>query len=140
MCHFHQKKIVQRYITNNPKLYPGKALKLITEQLSITDSSIFEALIDTWYCEYEDFLMEKHFSEYTQKYEFVHERLINAYASLKRNMPFLYTYQDYPELEMPNTTNSLESVFGHLKQKVNLHRGLRRDRKIKLISELLSSC
>jgi hypothetical protein len=39
-------------------------------------------------------------------------------------------------IDIPNTTNALEWVFGHLKGKVSLHRGLKKERKIKLILSL----
>ena len=38
---------------------------------------------------------------------------------------------------MPNTSNSLDGTFSHLKDKVRIHRGLKMDRKKKLIEELL---
>jgi hypothetical protein len=38
---------------------------------------------------------------------------------------------------MPNTTNSLEGTFTHIKAKISVHSGLRIDRKQKLIQELL---
>lgn len=139
MCHFHQKKIVQRYVTNSPKLYPGKELLLITNHMSKVNLETFELLLDTWYDENEEFISEKHLSFYTGRPEFVHRRLRSAYFSLKHNLPYLYTYQKYPKLSMTHTTNSLESIFGHLKQKANLHRGLRLDRRLKLLGELLSS-
>ena len=33
MCHFHQKQIITRYLTNNPKLEAGIELKKITTTL-----------------------------------------------------------------------------------------------------------
>ncbi|HEY4478754.1 MAG TPA: hypothetical protein VI981_00100, partial [Candidatus Paceibacterota bacterium] len=42
-----------------------------------------------------------------------------AYLSMERNLPYLFTYQKYPELNIPNTTNSLDGSFTHLKDKVN---------------------
>ena len=36
MCHFHPKKIVQRYITMRPKLEAGKDLKRIVSRLTLT--------------------------------------------------------------------------------------------------------
>ena len=42
-----------------------------------------------------------------------------------------------PWESISNTTNALEWVFGYLKVKVNLHRGLKKERKIKLILVLI---
>ena len=35
----------------------------------------------------------------------------------------MFAYLEYPEI--PNTTNSLEAYFTHLKEKLTLHSGLR---------------
>jgi hypothetical protein len=57
---------------------------------------------------------------------------------LIRNMKYLFTYMDYfNEIDIPNTTNWLEWLFGHFKYKIYLHRWLRIDRQQKLISYLL---
>ncbi len=45
--------------------------------------------------------------------------------------------QKYPELNIPNTSNTLDGSFTHLKDKVDLHHGLRKDRRYKLIREIL---
>jgi len=38
---------------------------------------------------------------------------------------------------MPDTENSLDGTFSHLKDKVRIHKGLKIDRKKKLVEELL---
>ncbi len=56
------------------------------------------------------------------------KKLRSAYLSLKRNMPWLWTWYDYPELSIPNTNNGLESLNSDLKTKLALHRGLSKER------------
>ncbi|MEW6408460.1 MAG: hypothetical protein AB1465_07440, partial [Patescibacteria group bacterium] len=58
--------------------------------------------------------------------------------SITKNLPILYTYQKYPELNIPNTTNSLDGTFSHLKDMLRIHRGLKRTQKLKMIDEILS--
>ena len=41
MCHFHQKQIITRYLTNNPKLEAGIELKKITATLCKTNERDF---------------------------------------------------------------------------------------------------
>jgi hypothetical protein len=41
MCHFHQKQIITRYLTNNPKLESGIELKKLTATLCKTNESDF---------------------------------------------------------------------------------------------------
>ena len=41
-------------------------------------------------------------------------------SELTTNLPYLFTYQKYPELAIPNTTNALDGTFAHLKELVNI--------------------
>jgi hypothetical protein len=52
----------------------------------------------------------------TAKSHFVHKKLRSAYHSIKRNMPWLWSFYDYPDLNIPNTNNGLEGQFTDLKQ------------------------
>lgn len=135
MCQFHQKQIVKRYLTSNPKLKAGIELKEIVDRLTITNKSSFEFWITTWFNKWKNFLNEKTINDETRKKQYVHRNLRSAYNSLKSNLDYLFTYEDHPQI--PNTTNSLDGSFSHLKDKVRLHRGLRLDRKKKLIEEFL---
>jgi len=64
---------------------------------------------------------------------------IQIIRSIKTNLPYLFTFQDYPELKIPSTTNSADGSFGHRKDKVRLHRHLSIERKEQLIDRLLES-
>lgn len=137
MCHFHQKQIIRRYITKRPILEPNKELNEIVKWLSVSNKWTFEIMLKKWYRKHQIWLKETAKNPAWKKY-FVHSRTRSAYFSLKRHMKYLFVYQDYLwKLDIPNTTNGIESVFSHLKWKVNLHRWLRKDRKIKLILSLL---
>ncbi|OQB06514.1 MAG: hypothetical protein BWY19_00095 [bacterium ADurb.Bin212] len=68
-----------------------------------------------------------------------HKRVRSARHSLKNNLPFLFTYQKYPKLNIPNTTNSLGGSFSHLKEKVGIHRGSRELIKRKMIEDILTN-
>ena len=137
MCQFHQIQNVRRYITNNPKLQAGIELKQITERLTKTDRPGFEFWLNMWFVKWQDFLKERTIDPVTGRKTFTHRRLRSAYRSLKTNIQYLFVYLDHLDINMPNTTNSLEGSFAHVKDKVRLHRGLKLDRKKKLIDELL---
>ena len=138
MCHFHQSAIMTRYLTTKPKLLAGQTLRHIA--LKITDSSEDEMkkLLDNWYKTWGGFLKEKTVDPVTKRWFYTHKKLRSAYRSITRNLPRLYTYQKYPELNIPNTTNSLDGSFSHVKDMLRIHRGLKKDRKLKLIDEMLS--
>lgn len=140
MCQFHQVQIVIRYITRRPKLPAGKALKKLTLLLTQTDKESFTFWLSAWHSEWKTFLNEQVFDEGKKKHRFIHTRLRSAYRSLVTNLSSLFTWYDHPFLKIPNTTNSLDGgTFSFLKEKVRIHRGLSRKRKMKLIDTLLSS-
>jgi hypothetical protein len=62
----------------------------------------------------------------------------SAIRSIKTNLSYLFTYQDYPHLNIPKTANSADGSFGQWKKKVRLHNGISIDRKKKLVSKFLS--
>lgn len=141
MCQFHQTAIITRYITRNPKLDASKNLKCMLKSLTSDDQTTFEAKLNIWHTTWKDFLHEKTFyeSDGKLKWHFTHKRLRSAYRSLTTNLPFLFTYKKYPELNIPNTTNSLEGIFSRLKSKLNNHPGLKWERKMKFIDKFLAS-
>ena len=137
MCQFHQKAILRRYLTKKPILEANKHLKWIGELLIRTDKETFQYELQRFYVKHESFLKEKRINS-KWKPEYVHQRTRSAYFSLKRNLKYLFCSYDYLwVIDVPNTTNALEWVFGHLKGKVSLHRWLKKERKIKLILSLL---
>jgi len=61
-----------------------------------------------------------------------------AYKSLRRNLPYLFTYKNHPDLNIVNTTNALDGgVFTQLKKLIKLHQGMNRSLKTKMIDYYL---
>lgn len=138
MCHFHQKQIIQRYLTCNPKLEAGIELKKIADTLTNTNKKEFIKKLTNWHNKWNDFLKERTVDIFNRRrWHYTHRRLRSAYRSLNINLPYLFTYQKYPALNIPNTTNSLDGSFAHLKEKVTIHRGLRIQIKKKMIKQIL---
>ena len=139
MCHFHQKAIITRYLTRRPKLKAGKELREIVHSLCNTNKRTFTDAVDEWHEKRNDFLKERTVGLVTGQWHYTHKRLRSAYHSLRSNLPYLFTYQKYPELNIPNTTNSLDGSFAHLKGLIHIHRGLKPDLKYKIILEILQN-
>ncbi len=137
MCHFHQTQIIRRYLTLRPKLEASKELKQIVETLTKTTEQLFTEELNNWYNQWETFLKEKTTNPETGRWCYTHKRVRSAYRSLKTNLPYLFTYQKYPELHISNTTNSLDGYFNILKSLLNVHRGLNQKRKMKLVNLIL---
>jgi hypothetical protein len=82
-----------------------------------------------------DFLTEK--SE-TDLGKFKHQRLLKALGKYRNNMKYLFTYQENPK-EFKNTTNDLDGgLFSPLKQLLNNHRGIAKERRNRLIIRYLN--
>lgn len=136
-CHFHQKQIMRRYVTKNPRLIAGIDLKEIVEMLGEVPSNEFRKYLIAYENCYQNFLNEKTIDAVTGRKYFTHRRLRSAIGSLKTNFSDLFTYEKYPSLKIPTTTNSLESHFSHIKDVTRIHRGLKRKMKEKLIETIL---
>lgn len=137
ICHFHQMKTVTKYITRRPETLAGQELRAIMLQLSHSNEKEFTKLLSDWKKKYSYILTDKTYILGTNRWYHTHKKVRGAYLSLERNLLYLFTYLKYPELDIPNTTNSLDGSFTHLKDKVNIHHGLRRDRRYKMIEEIL---
>lgn len=139
MCQFHQVAIVNRYLTTRPVLPAGKELRFISLQLTKSDEEEFIRLLDEWHLQWRDFLKEKTVNPSTGKWHYAHKRIRSAYRSLKTNMPYLFTYQKYPELKIPNTCNSIDGSNTTLKNLLRIHRGINRKNRYKMICEILGN-
>ena len=137
MCQFHQLAIVTRHLTRNPILPASIELRALSLSLTQTDEVTFSQKLNTWHLKWENFLKEKTVNLETKRWFYTHRRLRAAYRSLRTNSPFLFTYQKYPKLNIPNTANSLEGSISHLRDKLRAHRGLKLTQRFKITGELL---
>ena len=139
LCQFHQMKTVTKYLTRKPKTQAGWELRQITLTLARTTEVEFTIKLKAWHVHWETFLSERTpcFHCKPNRWPYTHRKLRAAYRSLKTNLPFLFTYLKYPELNIPNTTNCLDGMFSQIKNRLAVHRGLRRDRRYKIIREIL---
>jgi hypothetical protein len=138
MCHFHMEQIVIRCLTLNPKLEAGVELLDLVKTLPRTDEASFTDAFKLWCRTWNSFLQEKTKHPETGRWSYTHKRLRQARDSIKHHLPYLFTYQKYPDLSIPNTTNSLDGFFKKVKVAVGVHSGLTHARKLKLITTLLS--
>ena len=138
MCHFHQEQIVIRCLTLQPKLPAGQELLDLVKTLPHTDEDSFTDAFKLWCRTWSVFLKEKTVHPETGRWSYTHKRLRQARDSINHHVPYLFTYQKYPELHIPNTTNSLDGSFKKVKLAVAIHSGLTHARRMKLITTLLS--
>ena len=142
ICQFHQMKQVTKYLTRKPQTEAGKELRTLVLTLPYVDEVTFTKGLNEWHARWSDFINEKTSCTFVTgrtKWYYSHGRVRSAYRSLIKNLPHLFTYLTYPELNIPNTTNSLDGFFSHLKKQVGVHHGLRKDRRYKVISQILKN-
>jgi hypothetical protein len=137
MCQFHQSAIVRRYLTKRPKIEASKELMTIVDLMKKTDKESFTGLLLSWFEKWQYFLNERSVHHETGKTYYTHKKLRSAARSLRNNLPLLFTWYDFIELKMPNTTNAIDGHFADLKNKLRNHNGLTLERKKKFIDEFL---
>jgi hypothetical protein len=139
ICQYHQQQIVQRYLTNKPKTQAGQELRLISNSLTRQIEKSFVEDINEWHKKWRLLLAERTSAPDGKHWWYTHRQLRAAYRSLHTNLPYLFSYQRHPELRIPNTNNSLEGYFSHLKALLNNHHGLRRWRRYQMIEAVLNN-
>ena len=135
MCLFHQKAIIRRYITDRPRSRCGKDLKELMHLLCKPE--LQQEFIDQLYR-----LQDQYRYYLLQRNELGHYRynaLRAAFRSLNSNMPHLFIYTDIKNSNIPPTNNHLEGMFGHVKERIKIHRGLDKNRKKKAVRFLLGN-
>jgi hypothetical protein len=140
MCHFHQKKIIQRYITKYPRLQAGKDLKKVMYNLTTTTEGRFTKKLDEWYEIYGEFINELTVNPVTGECFYTHQKVRAAYRSLKANLPYLFTYKNHKDFTIATTTNNLDGgVFSPMKKKINVHSGMSKKLRFKLVDDYLTN-
>ena len=112
-------------------------LKQLVKTLTDTNEETFIYVLQQWHNKWNTFLKEKTTHPETGRWHFTHKRLRSAYKSLNSNVPYLFTYLQYPHLHIPNTTNSLEGFFNVFKSKIYVHRGLSKKRRNNVAIKLI---
>lgn len=133
MCQFHQAQIIKGYLTINLKLEASKELRMLSLRMKKMTKKEFVLELELWNNKWDSFLKERSISSTTGKCFYTHKTLRSAYHSIKRNLPWLFTFEEFEHLMIPNTTNALEGLFSDLKNKLRNHNGLSQERKKKFI-------
>lgn len=139
-CQFHQIKTIKKYLPKKVKSSAGKMLRSICLRMTKSFSFQFLTAYKVWEVLHKEFLMEKSYSTNPfskRKWWYTHKSIRSAHRSIKTNLSYLFTSEEYPHLNIPNTTNICEGYFSHLKERLNRHRGLNSERKYKMTNFLL---
>ena len=119
------------YLTRKPKTQTAIELKKLTRKLTKISKLDFINHLNNWHLRWNNYLNERRKSPSTGKTCYKHKRLRTAYLSWKKHLPYLFVFEDYKELMIPNTTNALDGQFANLKNKLRNHNDLSKKRKTK---------
>jgi transposase-like protein len=134
-CLVHIQRMCLLWLTRFPKHESGKELKSLVLMLlkikSNNDRLYWTQSLETWYLKHKDYLMERTYNQQTQRYWFTHKLVRRSYYTIKRALPNMFHYLSNPKI--PATTNGIEGFFSHLKNHLDLHRGLTLKHRIDFI-------
>lgn len=136
MCQFHQFQIVRRFLTNNPHLPAGVELFALMRRMFSMRKEEFITAFDKWCDKWEEFLNER---TILISGKTTHRRLRTARRSIKTHLPWLYTCEEYPDIQIPNTTNLLEGFNSQLKRALHNHNGLNEANRKKFIDGFINT-
>jgi len=140
MCHFHQRKTMNRYLTRNSKLEIAIDLQKIMYNLTTTTEEKITKKLDVLYENYKDILLEKSINEATKEVSYTHPKIVSTYKSIRRNIPYLFTYQKYKNFHINNTTNTIDGgVFSPMKKLLNIYNGFTKSLMLKIVDFYLVS-
>ncbi len=133
LCLFHANAIVRRYVGNHPNTDAGKDLLKLVGKIKYIEPENFVACYKNL-----EFKHRKILSKSLVKHSRTKQKVRIAYRFVDNNMHRVFTFKDFPDLNIPTTTNHLEGLFSHLKEKINIHRGLSKNNKKNAIKFFLS--
>ncbi|MBU3713820.1 MAG: transposase [Ferruginibacter sp.] len=125
-CLVHIQRMCLLWLTRFPKHLAGIELRHLVLMLlrikSHNDKVFWTEELNCWYERHKEYLQEKTFNEHTGRYWYTHKLLRRSYFTIKRALPNMFHYLNNPDI--PSTTNGIEGFFSHLKNHLDLHRGL----------------
>ena len=126
-CTVHVQRECLLWLTRNPKSDAGRELRRIVCRLnSIKNREEWGYwIVDLlrWEEKHREYLNRKTIPDNdSKKTWFTHKMVRKSFVHIRRALPDLFNYLDNPQI--PKSTNSLESFFGHLKTNLRQHRGL----------------
>lgn len=134
-CLVHIQRMCLLWITHRPLSLAGQQLRILVLQIhkiqTQNDKLFWIRLLLQWEKDHELYLKQKSYKTETGRYWYTHKLLRRSFFTIKRALPNMFHYLDNPII--PKTTNGIESYFGHLKNHLDLHRGLTKNNRINFI-------
>lgn len=134
-CLVHIQRMCLLWLTQYPKHQAGQELRklvlLILKIKTENDRIYWIRELLQWYESHKVYLNEKTYNTETGRYWYTHKLLRRSYITIKRALPNMFHYLTNPDI--PKTTNGIEGYFSHLKNHLDIHRGLTVKHRINFI-------
>jgi len=134
-CLVHIQRMCLLWLTRFPKHAAGIELRrlvlLLLKIKTENDRLFWTNELYNWHERHKAYLSEKTYNPTTGRYWYTHKLLRRSYQTIKRALPNMFHYLANPAI--PNTTNGIEGFFSHLKNHIDLHRGLTPQHRINFI-------
>jgi hypothetical protein len=134
-CLVHIQRMCLLWLTRFPKHLAGIELRQLVLQIMAikteNDRLYWTRQFSAWHERHKVYLQEKTFNQSTGRYWYTHKLLRRSYLTIKRALPNMFHYLTNPKI--PATTNGIEGFFSHLKNHLDLHRGLTLKHRVNFI-------
>ena len=134
-CLVHIQRMCLLWLTRYPKHPAGQELRHLALQIlkikTNNDRLHWTGEFRKWHEQYKNYINEKTHNTDTGRYWYTHKLLRRSYMTINRALPNMFHYLANPKI--PNTTNGIEGFFSHLKNHLDLHRGLTIKNRINFI-------
>lgn len=125
-CLVHIQRMCLIWLTRFPKHIAGQELRsLVLMLLKIkteNDKTFWLQEFNQWFSRHKEYINEKTFNQETDRYWYTHKLLRRSYSTIKSALPNMFHYLQNSNI--PKTTNGIEGYFSHLKNHLDIHRGL----------------
>ena len=122
--------IVTRATTLKPKTEAAQVLLALIRTLTYTAKEEFTLRLRHFHIRYASFLNEKTYHP-EGGWSYTHDGVRRGYFSVVHWFDYLFTC--HTDRKIPNTTNTCDGHFSHVKDIVRIHRGLNRIQKQKVL-------
>ena len=134
-CLVHIQRMSLLWLTRYPKHEAGQELRhLVLYLLKIktdNDRLFWIIQLKAWHYKHATYINEKTYNSDTGRFWYTHKFLRRSYQTIIRALPNMFHYIQHPQI--PHTTNGIEGYFSHLKNHLDLHRGLTPKNRINFI-------
>lgn len=125
-CLVHIQRMCLLWLTRFPKHQAGQELRrlvlLLLRIKTANDRIYWTRELKKWYEQHKEYIQQKTINPETGRYWYTHKLLRRSYFTIKRALPNMFHYLNNSQI--PATTNGIEGFFSHLKNHLDLHRGL----------------